>query len=217
MAFIDSDFRKMNTQKVTARTPQTVKSFRQAHTNTSKSSTFMPLSHPPLRQAPRIPQSSKFLCLFLTRPSGRLYEYFKVPVFYASSPPAALAGHSNTSKPLTFMPLPHLPLRQAIRILQSSWFLCLFLACRSGRPHEYLKVPSSYASSSPAALASPTNTSKLRFLMPLPRLPLRQAARILQSFQSHMPQSVLPKPAGHSNTKKVKAQVPPPFRSNRQA
>ena len=133
---------------MTAQTPQTVKSFRQAHTNTSKSSTFMPLPRLPLRQAPRIPQSSKFLCLFLTRPSGRLYEYFKVPVFYASTPPAAPAGRTNTSK----FPVSHASVRPA----------------ETSRPFEYLKAPLSNASSPPAPPAGHSNTKKVKAQVPPP-------------------------------------------------
>ena len=141
----------------------------------------MPLLSLPLRQATRILQSSWLLCLNLPCRFGRPYEYFKVPGSYASTYPAAPEGHTNTSKLLALMPLLALPLRQATRILQSSWLLCLYLTCRSGRPHEYFKAPDSYASTYPAAPAGPTNTPKLQALMPQLTLPLRQAIRILQS------------------------------------
>ena len=141
----------------------------------------MPLLALPLRQAIRILQSSRILCLNLPCRSGRPYEYFKAPESNASTYPAALAGHTNTSKLQTLMPQLTLPLRQAIRILQSSWLLCLYLTCRSGRPHEYFKAPVSYASTYPAVPAGPTNTPKLQTLMPLSDMPYRKATRILQS------------------------------------
>ena len=141
----------------------------------------MPQLTLPLRKAIRILQSSRIECLYLPCRSGRPYEYFKAPDSYASTYPTAPAGHTNTSKLLALMPLSDMPLRQATRILQSSWLLCLYLTCRSGRPHEYFKAPDSYASTYPAASAGPTNTPKLQALMPQLTLPLRQAIRILQS------------------------------------
>ena len=141
----------------------------------------MPLLALPLRQAPRILQSSRLLCLNLPCRSGRPYEYFKAPGSYASTYPAAPAGPTNTPKLQVHMPLLALPLRQAIRIPQSSRLLCLNLPCRSGRPHEYPKAPDSYASTQLAAPEGHTNTPKLQTHMPQLTLPLRQATRILQS------------------------------------
>jgi len=141
----------------------------------------MPQLTLPLRQAIRILQSSWLLCLYLTCRSGRPHEYFKAPVSYASTYPAVPAGPTNTPKLQTLMPQLTLPLRKAIRILQSSRLECLYSACRSGRPHEYFKAPGSYASTYPAALAGPTNTSKSLAHMPQLTLPYRQAIRILQS------------------------------------
>lgn len=140
---------------MTAQTPQTVKSFRQAHTNTSKSSTFMPLPRLPLRQAPRIPQSSKFLCLFLTCRSGKPHEYFKAPGSNASTPPVAPTGRTNTSK----FPVSHASVRPA----------------ETGRLYEYFKVPVFYASSPPAALAGHSNTKKVKAQRPPPFRSNRQA------------------------------------------
>ena len=141
----------------------------------------MPLLALPLRQATRILQSSWLLCLYLTCRSGRPHEYFKAPDSYASTYPAASAGPTNTPKLQALMPQLTLPLRQAIRILQSSRLICLYLTCRIGRPYEYLKVPDSYASTRPAAPAGHTNTSKSLAHMPQLTLPLRKAIRILQS------------------------------------
>ena len=115
----------------------------------------MPQLTLPYRQAPRILQSSRLLCLYLTCRIGRPHEYFKAPDSYASTYPAAPAGPTNTSKSLAHMPQLTLPLRKAIRILQSLWLICLNLPCRSGRPHEYFKVPGSYASTYPASQGRP--------------------------------------------------------------
>ena len=76
-----------------------------------------------------------------------------------SHPPLRQA-HTNTSKSSTFMPLSHPPLRQAPRIPQSSKLICLFLTCRSGKPHKYFKAPGSNASTPPVAPTGRTNTSK---------------------------------------------------------
>ena len=141
----------------------------------------MPLLTLSLRQAPRIPQSSRLLCLYTACRSGRPHEYSKAPGSYASTRPVAPEGHTNTSKSQAHMPLLSLPLRQAPRIPQSSRLICLYTACRSGRPYEYSKAPDSYASTYPAAPAGHTNTSKLLALMPQLTLPLRKAPRILQS------------------------------------
>ena len=157
------------------------------HTNTSKLQALMPQLTLPLRQAPRIPQSSRLICLYTACRSGRPYEYSKAPDSYASTYPAAPAGHTNTPKLQAHMPLLTLPLRQATRIPQSPGLICLYLPCRSGRPHEYFKVPGSYASTYPVAPAGHTNTSKL---------------------QTHMPQLTLPHKAGHTNTSKSLAHMP---------
>ena len=153
----------------------------EGHTNTPKLQTHMPQLTLPLRQATRILQSSWLLCLNLPCRSGKPHEYSKAPGSYASTQLAASAGPTNTSKLQTLMPQLTLSLRQAIRILQSSWLICLYSACRSGRPHEYSKAPGSYASTYPAAPEGHTNTSKLQNLMPQLTLPLRKAIRILQS------------------------------------
>ena len=198
------------------------------HTNTPKLQAHMPLLTLPLRQATRIPQSSWLICLYSACRSGRPHEYFKVPGSYASTYPVAPAGHTNTPKLQALMPLLSLPLWQASRILQSSRLLCLNLPCRSGRPHEYFKVPGSYASTYPAASAGHTNTSKLLALMPLSDMPLRQATRILQSSSliclnlpcrtgrpheySKAPDSYASTypaaPEGHTNTPKLQTRMP---------
>ena len=152
----------------------------------------MPLSDMPLRQAIRILQSSWLLCLNLPCRSGRPHEYFKAPGSYASTRPAALAGHTNTSKLLALMPLSDMPLRQATRILQSSSLICLNLPCRTGRPHEYSKAPDSYASTYPVAPAGHTNTSKLQTHMPLLTLPHKAGHTNTSKSLAHMPQLTLP-------------------------
>ena len=137
----------------------------EGHTNTSKLSIHMPLPHLLQRQAIRILQSFPFICLCHTSRSGRPHEHFKVFHSYASSPPVVPEGHTNTSKLSIPMPLLHQSYRKAIRIPQSFPFLCLYLACCSGRPFEYLKAFHSYASAPPVVpegLQSISNTTVTR-------------------------------------------------------
>lgn len=105
-----------------ASSPQAASSCR---TNISKSRTLMPQSFKSFRQAIRILQSPRLLCLCPSCPSGRPYEYQKAEGTIASIFQAESAGPTNTSKFQPFMPLSLLPLRQATRILQSSTPLCL--------------------------------------------------------------------------------------------
>ena len=147
----------------------------------------MPLPHLLQRQAIRIPQSFPFLCLCSTSRTGRPHEYLKAFHSYASTSPVAAAGHTNTSKLPVHMPLPHQPLRQATRTLQSFPFLCLCSTSRTGRPFEYFKVFHSYASTSPVAAEGHSNTPKFSIPMPLPHQSYRKAFSQSQIQPSPVP------------------------------
>ena len=148
------------------------------HTNTLKSQVQMPPHSKSSRQATRIPQSSRHKCLNTSRRNGRPYEYLKVPVSYASTSLAEKAGPTNTSKLQAQMPPQLKSNRQAIRIPKSSCLLCLYVPCREGRPHEYLKVPGTNASTPQVEPAGHTNTSKFQAQMPQHLTSKRQAIRI---------------------------------------
>ena len=197
----------------------------------------MPLLHQSYRKATRIPQSFPFLCLCSTSRTGRPYEYLKAFHSYASTSPVAAAGHTNTSKLPVHMPLPHQPLRQATRTLQSFPFLCLFSTSRTGRPYEYLKAFHSYASAPPVVPEGHTNTPKFSISMPLLHQSYRKAIRIPQSFPFlclcstsrtgrpfeylkvfHSYASTSPVAAeGHSNTSKLSIHMPLLHQSYRKA
>ena len=141
----------------------------------------MPQKHKSNRQALRIPQSSRQKCLYVPCRKGRPHEYFKVSSENASAPQVEPAGHTNTLKLQAQMPLPGLSSRQALRIPQSSCPKCLNTSSRTGRPHEYLKVPGTNASTPQVEPAGHTNTSKLPAKMPQHLTSKRQAIRIPQS------------------------------------
>ena len=135
------------------------------------------------------------------------------------------------------MPLHPLPRRQAPRIPQSSRHKCLRSSSRTGRPYEYLKAPVSYASTSLAEKAGHTNTSKSQVQMPPHLKSNRQATRIPKSSRhkclrsssrTGRPYEYLKAPvsyastslaekAGHTNTQKLQAKMPPHLTSKRQA
>ena len=104
------------------------------HTNTQKLQAQMPPHPKSNRQAPRIPQSSRHKRLRTSSRTGRPLEYLKAPGTNASEAQVEPAGHTNTSKFLSLMPLRPLPRRQAPRIPQSFQRECLYRACRTGRP-----------------------------------------------------------------------------------
>ena len=133
------------------------------------------------RQATRIPKSSCLLCLYIPCREGRPHEYLKAPGKNASAPQVEPAGHTNTPKASSANASTGLSSRQAPRIPQSSRHKCLYRTCRTGRPHEYLKVPGTNASTPHVETAGHTNTLKFLSLMPLRPLPRRQAIRIPQS------------------------------------
>ena len=133
------------------------------------------------RQAIRIPQSSRLKCRRRSSRTGRPHEYPKVPDLNAAEGQVELAGRTNTSKFRTQMPQKFKSNRQATRIPQSPGLECRKISSRTGRPHEYLKVPDSNAAEVQVEPAGHTNTSKSRTRMPQNLKSYRQATRIPQS------------------------------------
>ena len=148
------------------------------------------------RQATRIPQSSRLICLKTPCRTGRPYEYLKVPGSNASNPHVEPEGHTNTSKLPAQMPPSPKSSRQAIRIPKSSRLNCLKPSCRAEGPHEYLKVPGSIASNPPCRTGRPHEYLKV---------PGSKASN------PHVA------PAGHTNTSKFQAQTPQTLMSSRRA
>ena len=172
------------------------------------------------RQASRIPQSSRLICLKTPCRTGRPYEYLKVPGSNASNPHVEPEGHTNTSKPPAQTPPSPKSSRQAIRIPKSSRLKSLKPSCRAEGPHEYLKVPGSKASNPHVAPAGHTNTSKFQAQTPQTLMSSRRAIRIPKSSRLNclkpscraerpyeylkVPGSIAPnphvEPKGHTNT-----------------
>ena len=189
------------------------------------------------RQASRIPQSSRLICLKTPCRTGRPYEYLKVPGSNASNPHVEPEGHTNTSKPPAQTPPSPKSSRQAIRIPKSSRLKSLKPSCRAEGPHEYLKVPGSKASNPHVAPAGHTNTSKFQAQKPQIPMSHRQAIRIPQSSRLKRlkpscraegpyeylkaPGSIASnphvEPKGHTNTSKFQAQLPQTLMSSRKA
>jgi len=127
--------------------------------------------------------------------------------------------------------------RQATRIPESRPHKCLSSSSRKGRPNEYLKEARTSASEVQVEEKGQTNTKKPPAQVPLKSKSNRQAIRIPESC----PHECLSSPsrkgrpheyekaartsaskpqvgrAGHTNTRKLPAQVPLKFKSNRQA
>ena len=102
-------------------------------TNTPKFQAQMPQHLKSKRQAKRILQSPRHICLSTSSRLGRPNEYPKVPGPNATVPQVASAGPTNTPKSQAQMPQ-HLKSKgKAKRILQSPRYKCLSTSSRKGR------------------------------------------------------------------------------------
>jgi len=126
---------------------------------------------------------------------------------------------------------------KAQRIPKSSGHKCLRRSSRKGRPHEYLKVSGTNAANAQVGRDGHTNTKKLRAQMPPMLKSKRNAIRIPKSSRHKClrwpsrtgRRNEYPKAPGtnasgaqvgregHTNTKKLRAQMPQKDKSNRRA
>ena len=180
------------------------------------------------RQAKRIPQSSGHKCRQRSSRKGRPNEYPKAQGTNAANAQVGREGPTNTKKFRAQMPQAVKSEGNAIRIPQSSGHKCLRRSSRKGRPHEYLKVSGTNAANAQVGREGHTNTKKLRAQMPPMLKSKRNAIRIPKSSRHKClrwpsrtgRRNEYPKAPGtnasgaqvgregHTNTKKLRAQMP---------
>ena len=127
--------------------------------------------------------------------------------------------------------------RQAKRIPQSSGHKCRQRSSRKGRPNEYPKAQGTNAANAQVGREGPTNTKKFRAQMPQAvksegnaiRIPQSSGHKCLRrSSRKGRPHEYLKVSGtnaanaqvgreGHTNTKKLRAQMPPMLKSKRNA
>ena len=168
---------------------------------------------------------------------GRPNEYPKAQGTNAANAQVGREGPTNTKKFRAQMPQAVKSEGNAIRIPQSSGHKCLRRSSRKGRPHEYLKVSGTNAANAQVGREGHTNTKKLRAQMPPMLKSKRNAIRIPKSSRHKClrwpsrtgRRNEYPKAPGtnasgaqvgregHTNTKKLRAQMPKMAKSDRQA
>ena len=155
-------------------------------TNTPKFQAQMPQHLKSKRQAKRILQSPRHICLSTSSRLGRPNEYPKAPGPNAAAPQVEEAGPTNTPKSRAQMPQHFKPKGKAKRILQSSRSKCHSTSSRLGRPNEYPKVPGPNAAAPQVEREGQTNTPKSQVQMPQHLKSKRQANYIFSlSLFSH--------------------------------